>query len=273
MKDITVMDQCTVRTETIVDEEDLIKLRKEMANLVSIFKENTDAIGKIQDELQEMPGGYRNSQDIKHLKGRIEKLENGNITSIGCKLAATMKKVDALEDIAKVLSKALDEERELRDRETAGLRQWLSVEEGLHTALNRRVGEHIATCNSKSKCTEPVIPCRERLEKVESDLKAIRGEMRHTDDDLINRMDGLEKKYLVGCDNARYSGCFVRINKLEECCRNTVAAGKDVEKHLNENLVLLGLHSDRLDDHARAITALQKQAARGQKFMDKLHEI
>jgi len=49
--------------------------REKMGAILALFEENTKAVAKLQDELQEMPGGYRNSQDIKHLKGRIENLE------------------------------------------------------------------------------------------------------------------------------------------------------------------------------------------------------
>ena len=55
--------------------EKLYLLQSKHNELVELFKVNTEAIAKLQDELQEIPGGYRNSQDIKNLKGRIERIE------------------------------------------------------------------------------------------------------------------------------------------------------------------------------------------------------
>lgn len=74
---------------------------KKHNDLVNLFKENTDAIGKIQDELQEMPGGYRNSQDIKNLKGRIEKLESTSFAGFDGRVSALAGRVSGVEECCK----------------------------------------------------------------------------------------------------------------------------------------------------------------------------
>lgn len=60
---------------------DLEDISKKHNELVEMMRVTTEAVGKLQDELQEMPGGYRNSQDIKNLKGRIERIEAGGLSS------------------------------------------------------------------------------------------------------------------------------------------------------------------------------------------------
>jgi len=65
------------REDWAILEERTSSLATAHNKMVELLKENTECVGKLQDELQEMPGGYRNSQDIKNLKGRIERLEDG----------------------------------------------------------------------------------------------------------------------------------------------------------------------------------------------------
>ena len=55
--------------------EDYESLAKKHNELVELVKSTSSALGKMQEELDQMPSGYRNAQDIKNLKSRIEKLE------------------------------------------------------------------------------------------------------------------------------------------------------------------------------------------------------
>jgi len=191
MKDITVMDKCTVRTERIVDEEDLIKLRKEMANIVSLFKENTDAIGKIQDELQEMPGGYRNSQDIKHLKGRIERLESKDPSVYDDRIAKLAARVSDIEFYV----------QSIRANKFATQKEMREADDYLAAALSSQ----------------------------------------------STRLDGVS-----GVTDA----LDMRIEKLEECCKNTVAAGKELDKRCDDICATLNVHNNRLERHMISIDKL-----------------
>lgn len=51
------------------------QMKAEFESFKNLVLETSKSVEKIREDLEEMPGGYRNSQDIKHLKGRIERLE------------------------------------------------------------------------------------------------------------------------------------------------------------------------------------------------------
>ena len=81
-----------IEVPTKEDYESLAKKHNELVDLLKVQKERIDswieftnsasmAIGKMQEELEEMPSGYRNAQDIKNLKGRIERIEAGGLSS------------------------------------------------------------------------------------------------------------------------------------------------------------------------------------------------
>ena len=59
----------------VPSKEDYVSLANRHNELVELVKSASSALGKMQEELDAMPSGYRNAQDIKNLKARIERLE------------------------------------------------------------------------------------------------------------------------------------------------------------------------------------------------------
>jgi hypothetical protein len=57
------------------DKGDYEEMAKKHNELVELVKSTSTSLGKMQEEFDQMPSGYRNAQDIKNLKGRIERLE------------------------------------------------------------------------------------------------------------------------------------------------------------------------------------------------------
>ena len=112
------------REDWAILEERTSSLATAHNKMVELLKENTECVGKLQDELQEMPGGYRNSQDIKNLKGRIERLETKNppyeqAESHIRELYARMKELENLLQSGKnvtVHSRLNDMEKEIKDQ-------------------------------------------------------------------------------------------------------------------------------------------------------------
>lgn len=179
-----------------------MELSGRFAQMLKLFEETTSAVGKLQDELQEMPGGYRNSQDIKFLKGRIEKVE------------FLKSRVDELE-----------------------------------------------------KKLQPggVVTVHSKLADLEESVKLLATEMANAN----KKISELES----GCGNARYSVCSKKLDTLEECCKNTVAAGKVVERRIDFLESSSRNLSSRLDAHGANIKIMGVEISRFQKFMDKLHEL
>lgn len=158
--DIKELDE--LKEEQSVLAKGILELNERFGVLVPMFKETTDAVGKLQDDLQEMPGGYRNSQDIKHLKGRIERLESGNTTSI------------------------------------------IGVADGLRSNMR------IANDRIEKEC----LRISSRICGIEQQLSALESRFQaHNSSPQVSMGD---------------------IKKLEECCKNTVAAGKSLEERVNK---------------------------------------
>ena len=70
----------------VPSKEDYDRLSKAIAEMMSeiqtkhnglleLAKSTSSALGKMREELDQMPSGYRNSQDIKNLRARIERCE------------------------------------------------------------------------------------------------------------------------------------------------------------------------------------------------------
>jgi len=74
-----------IEVPTYQDYKDVVKTLEDVSKkhneLVELMKSTSFALGKMQEELEEMPSGYRNAQDIKNLKGRIERIEAGGLSS------------------------------------------------------------------------------------------------------------------------------------------------------------------------------------------------
>ena len=68
-----------IEVPTYQDYKDVVKTLEDVSKkhneLVELMKSTSFALGKMQEELEEMPSGYRNAHDIKNLKARIERLE------------------------------------------------------------------------------------------------------------------------------------------------------------------------------------------------------
>ena len=79
------VDECKpIGRKTMIEvpsKEDYVSLANRHNELVELVKSASSALGKMQEELDAMPSGYRNAQDIKNLKGRIERIEAGGLSS------------------------------------------------------------------------------------------------------------------------------------------------------------------------------------------------
>lgn len=148
-------------------------------NLRGKMSEFDSKIRNLEKELQEMPGGYRNSQDIKNLKGRIERIEN-----VIAYVPDLVKKVEKLE----------------------------YADKGVQTLLAHRT---------------------ERLEKIEELLQSGGRVTVHSSlNDLEERIGLVKDDYHQHILDLRQEK-DKDVKRLEECCKNTVASGKELEKRVD----------------------------------------
>ena len=166
-----------IEVPTYQDYKDVVNTLEDVSKkhneLVELMKSTSSALGKMQEELEEMPSGYRNAQDIKNLKGRIEKLEQRDYSRTSA--------MD--EDVKRVFERVLH------------------LEELLQSGKNVTV---------HSRLNDMEISIQNTAAMRQEHNKAHAESMGHIQDDLNHQL-----------------------KEMKECCKNTVASGKELEKRID----------------------------------------
>jgi len=279
----------------------------------------------LNTELQQMPGGYRNAQDIKRLQKRVDDLvaEGGPVTenaleklhrsiSLANGVASTAQRISDknYSDIENLRQHHMELSSRLGKFENCGNTQWMQeVDKKIHgleeiarvmskavDAMKEDCHDHIKdlrhVVNELNRLrTKQIQEDRVRLTKLEDSNEQRKRFVKHAFNMCIdprqemaivetNRrsvgeaMNSLRAELASGaCGNARQSVCFKKLDQMEECCKNTVAAGKEIEKRVDFVESSLKNHDSRLNQHRENLDGLTKAAARSQKFMDKIHDL
>jgi hypothetical protein len=273
-------------------------------------------VDAMNTELHQMPGGFRNSQDIKRLQKKVDDLvaEGGPVTeaallnlmrdvSIANGVASTAQRISDknYSDIENLRQHHMELSGRFSKLETCGTVQWLQ-------GTDKKIGELQEIARVMSQAFDDLkkdhshhytvhgdamksVECRLR-EEMRADIRSLQdsNEQRKKDikhawnicDELkkenailkvnFNSANGALNTHMAKC--AQFSQCgdpTKKMEQLEECCKNTVAAGKEVEKKVAFVEAKLVNQSARLDAHKDNLDGLTKAAARSQKFMEKLH--
>ena len=189
--------------------DNFLESQKRLNEIQTLFRENTDAVGKIQDELDEMPGGYRNSQDIKRLQKAASVLEE-KLRSVS--EVTVHSKLGDLEKIAHVMSKAVDDLNQadvLRSEQIAQDRQRLTKLEASNEQRKKDIKHAWNVANEQT----------EIIERLKSSVH-VNGSNFHD--------------HLIKHEKGTYDSPFgKRLDQLEECCKNTVSSGKALEEKVD----------------------------------------
>jgi len=247
---------------------------------------------------------------LRDLKVKVEKLESESykqqdVDDIDGKLAVTMRKVDAnqnsISEIKELLcsgrevtvhSRLSDMEENLNELRSrfARLEGWQVVSKKI-ADLERCTLQMAKTIDANSEnVSSNVAEDRRRLTRLEESNEQRKKDIKHAwnlceetqkemavhRSNTLNIGDALNT-HLRKCAQVTCtypcSSCDAKLKRMEECCKNTVASGKELERKFDSVEGILQGHASNLKSHESDICTLTKQADRAKKFMDKLHDI